>query len=385
MKMKMKMKLPFVSIVMVMMSVSGVTTFTPRPRTTTTTWTTARPVVNLDGKMFTLSSNGGGITFYPPSYTPNSPRTKTTTTRRTITTITPKTTTTIPKTTTTTRRTTTTTPKTTTTTPRTTTTTPRTTTTTPKTTTTTPRTTTTTPRTTTTTPKTTTTTPKTTTTTPRTTPFSTTGLSVCLRYLTDYYTTRNPPLLKLFPSSSDPVTLGTSSGVLYSLSSWLYYKPQTFQPSIQFWPGGFSPDIWTRVCVTVDSAKNVGQVFSGSNMSIRKILPYQLPQGNDPVIYVPGFDGQLTDVQMWDYPLSYREIIQYMRPSTYRPSRGSVLTWSDISYSLGGNALLEDTYQMLEQQPISKRGRGRGLRGEKKSRRVFKVEESKKREGGEFQ
>ncbi|CAB1422049.1 unnamed protein product [Pleuronectes platessa] len=277
--------------------------------------------------MFTLSSNGGGITFYPSSYTPNSPRTKTTTTRRTITTITPKTTTTIPKTTTTTRRTTTTTPKTTTTTRRTTTTTPKTH-----------------------TPK--TTTPKTTTTTPRTTPFSTTGLSVCLRYLTDYSTTGNPPLLKLFPSGSDSV---------------------------------LSPDIWTRVCVTVDGVKKVGQVFSGSNMSIRKILPYQLPQGNDPVIYVPGFDGQLTDVQMWDYPLSYREIIQYMRPSTYRTSRGSVLTWSDISYSLGGNALLEDTYQTLEQQPISKRGRGRGLRGEKKSRMVFKVEESKKREGGEFQ
>ncbi|CAB1422050.1 unnamed protein product [Pleuronectes platessa] len=327
--MKMKMKLLFVPFVMVMMSVPGVTTFI---RTTSTTWTTGAPhsAVNLNGKMFTLSSKGGGITFYPSSYTPN--------TRRTITTH--NATTTIHKTTTTTPKTTTTTPK--------------------------------------------TTTPKTTT-TPRTTPFSTTGLSVCLRYLTDYYTTRNPPLLKLFPSSSDPVTLGTSSGVLYSLSSWLYYKPQTFQPSIQFWPGGFSPDIWTRVCVTVDSAKNVGQVFSGSNMSIRKILPYQLPQGNDPVIYVPGFDGQLTDVQMWDYPLSYREIIQYMRPSTYRPSRGSVLTWSDISYSLGGNALLEDTYQMLEQQPISKRGRGRGLRGEKKSRRVFKVEESKKREGGEFQ
>ncbi|XP_053302525.1 uncharacterized protein LOC128461568 [Pleuronectes platessa] len=377
MKMKMKMKLPFVSIVMVMMSVSGVTTFTPRPRTTTTTWTTARPVVNLDGKMFTLSSNGGGITFYPPSYTPNSPRTKTTTTRRTITTITPKTTTT-------TRRTTTTTPKTTTTTRRTTTTTPKTTTTTRRTTTTTPKTTTTTPKTTTTTPKTTTTTPKTTTTTPRTTPFSTTGLSVCLRYLTDYSTTGNPPLLKLFPSGSNPVTLGLASyNSLYSLN-WGYYNTQTFRTNVQFWPGGFPQDIWTRVCVTVDGVKNVGQVFSGSNMSIRKILLYQLPQGNDPVIYVPGFDGQLTDVQMWDYPLSYREIIQYMRPSTYRPSRGSVLTWSDISYSLGGNALLEDTYQMLEQQPISKRGRGRGLRGEKKSRMVFKVEESKKREG-EFQ
>ncbi|XP_034440341.1 uncharacterized protein LOC117760966 [Hippoglossus hippoglossus] len=247
------------------------------------------------------------------------------------------------------------------------------------------------PPSTTTTPKTTTTTPKTTTTpwttTPWTTPLSTTGFSVCLRYLNDFSTTRNPPLLKLFPSSSHPVTLGASTSLYYSLTCEEIYYSQTFQPCIQLWPGVLAPDIWTRVCLTVDSVKKVAQVFSGSNMSVRKMLPSQFPQGKEPVIYVPGFDGQLTDVQMWDYPVNYREILQYMRPSAYRTSRGSVLTWSNINYSLSGNVLLEDTYEMQEQQPIRKRGRGRGrgrgLRGEK-SRRVFREEESKNRQGGEL-
>ena len=38
----------------------------------------------------------------------------------------------------------------------------------------------------------------------------------------------------------------------------------------------------------------------------------------EPVIEFPGFDGQVTDVQMWDYPLSYREVFKYMTSSVYR-------------------------------------------------------------------
>ena len=43
----------------------------------------------------------------------------------------------------------------------------------------------------------------------------------------------------------------------------------------------------------------------------------------EPVIEFPGFDGQLTDVQMWDYPLSYREVFKYMNNGVY----GYVCVW----------------------------------------------------------
>ena len=37
----------------------------------------------------------------------------------------------------------------------------------------------------------------------------------------------------------------------------------------------------------------------------------------EPVIEFKGFDGQVTDVQMWDYPLSYREVFKYMTSGVY--------------------------------------------------------------------
>ena len=37
----------------------------------------------------------------------------------------------------------------------------------------------------------------------------------------------------------------------------------------------------------------------------------------EPVIQFEGFDGQVTDIQMWDYPLSYREVFKYMTNGVY--------------------------------------------------------------------
>lgn len=44
------------------------------------------------------------------------------------------------------------------------------------------------------------------------------------------------------------------------------------KPNIRIWPNT-GQNIWTSVCVTVDQAKKVAQMFSGPNMSIRKVLP----------------------------------------------------------------------------------------------------------------
>ena len=37
----------------------------------------------------------------------------------------------------------------------------------------------------------------------------------------------------------------------------------------------------------------------------------------EPVIEFSGFEGQVTDVQVWDYPLRYREILNYMSSCVY--------------------------------------------------------------------
>ncbi|XP_078027085.1 uncharacterized protein LOC117256561 isoform X3 [Epinephelus lanceolatus] len=355
---------------------------------TTWGWTTpGTSVMNLNGKMFTLSLYGGGISFYPPYYsaTPTSPYyTPKRTTRpyypKPTTAPTPKPTThryypkpttapaPAPCPTTTTHRyypRTTTKP--------------------------TPRPTTTThryyPRTTTkpTPPPKTTTKPTPRPTTKRyypttypypwtTAPPTRAGVSVCLRYLADY---TSFSLLTISPSSRNPLRLDVSNAG-YQLTFQYGYNSLYLRPNIRFWsnPGA---DIWTRVCLTLDSMKNVAQVFSGSHMSIRKLMPVKYAWSGQPVIELSGFDGQMTDLQVWDYPLRYREVFNYMTGGVYMPYSGSVINWSYIGYTSRGSILLEDVYERQARQPISSsskeggEGRRKGHRpkGEKKTMKLY--------------
>ncbi|XP_051270034.1 uncharacterized protein LOC127371327 isoform X5 [Dicentrarchus labrax] len=320
------MKQLYVLMVMAVMSAlvnSGAATTTRKP------WTTSgSDGQNLNGKMFTLSRDGGGIYFYPPGYSPwfiTTPYpTRRYTTRGYFTTTTPKPTTT--------------------------------------------------------TPKPTTTTPKPTTTTypPWTTAPSTRGVSVCLRYLTDYSQSSSPTIFKLSPSGSNTLMLSSSYSGVYTLS-YGYSNYMYFRPNIMLW-SNIQPDIWTRVCVTVDTVKRVAQVFNGSTVSIRKLLPYQYVWSGEPVIDFSGFDGQFTDVQVWNYPLNYKEIYNYMTSSGYGWYHGSVLTWSSIKYSPRGYTLLEDVYERQAKQPMRSRGRGHRPNWEKKKRAFIYVEGWKERQ-----
>ncbi|XP_044066321.1 uncharacterized protein LOC122882705 [Siniperca chuatsi] len=377
----MKMKLLYVPMVMAVMSALVVTN-SGLKTTKSTPWTrTTGPYgLNLNGKMFTLSLNRGEISFFPPNFSPSSPSWTsrsytttyapwtTTTSRHRTTTTYPSWTTTTPHTTTTSRRRTTTTYA------------PWTTTTRRHRTTTTPHTTTTSRRRTTTTYAPWTTTPKRTTTTPHTTtPHPTRGVSVCLRYLIDQQTSSNS-IFTLSPSST-PLKLGANNVGWYTLyfGSYSYYNLD-LHPDIRFW-SNIGPDIWNRVCLTVDTVKNVAQVFRDSSISIRKMLPanVQYVWSGEPVIDFSGFDGQVTDVQVWDYPLRYKEIFNYMTSGFYLPYCGSVLTWSSINYSPRGNTLLEDAYEWHARQPISSKRRGHRPKGEKKMWEFINVGERDER------
>ncbi|XP_078140002.1 uncharacterized protein LOC144539372 [Centroberyx gerrardi] len=201
------------------------------------------------------------------------------------------------------------------------------------------------------------------------------GVSVCLRYVaeaTDYQ-----PIFTLSPGSSSRMTLSGSpvGGCELSFSSGYYSL--SFRSYRTFW-SNVRPDFWTRVCVTVDTMKGVAQTFSGGKISVRKKLPVQSVWTGEPVIDIPGFDGQLTDVQVWDYPLRYSEIINYMN-GYYGSYRGSALSWSRISYSLRGNSLLEDIFEWQENRPIRRWDREHGPMGEKRKKKFFNKGERKER------
>ncbi|XP_030277429.1 uncharacterized protein LOC115584140 [Sparus aurata] len=333
---------------------------------TTTSWRTPAPRgLNLNGKMFTLSLNRGGISFYPPSWpsTPSSTTSPYYTNTPPYTRKHPYTTTQHYPTTskhpyTTTQHYPTTTKR--------------------------PYITTRYPYTTTQHYPTTTTHPYTTTRHPYTRhPYTTStapsarGVSVCLRYLTDFVQISNPRFFKLSPSSTPlQVNIDRLGGCTLNFDPFSY-NTMYLTPSIRFW-SNIGPDIWSRVCLTLDSMKNVAQVFSGSNISIRKVIPNQYVWSGEPVIEFEGFDGQVTDVQMWDYPLSYREVFKYMTSGVYGLYRGSVLTWSSISYTPKGNTLLEDVYEWQTKQKIIGRRRGRQPEGGRKNRKFVNVEEREK-------
>ncbi|KAK2861662.1 hypothetical protein Q5P01_001195 [Channa striata] len=181
------------------------------------------------------------------------------------------------------------------------------------------------------------------------------GVSVCLHYMAEYLQTESPSIFTLSPST-DPLKLEVLQRDMYNLSRDLHNSSfLILQPSVRFLSDSQS-DIWTRLCLTVDSRRNLVQVFSGLKMSIRKFLPDPYVWSGEPVISFSGFDGHFTDVQVWNCPLSYHEVYKYMSGSGDRPRKGSVLSWSNISYSIQGNALLEDTYVWVENWMVGRRG-----------------------------
>ncbi|KAJ4940295.1 hypothetical protein JOQ06_026604 [Pogonophryne albipinna] len=202
-------------------------------------------------------------------------------------------------------------------------------------------------------------------TTKPTTPYHTTTLppptapyardvSVCLRYLTDAPTT-----LFTLRQSGYPLRFTVEYDDLKYYLNMDPYGGQSliFRPNIKFWPG-IKSEAWSRVCLTVDNMKYVAQVFSGLNTSIRKLLPRRWVPSGAPVMDFSDFNGQLTDVQMWDYTISKVDVINYMtRGAVSGPYSGSLLTWSYISYSHSGNTLLEDDEWQARQPISSSRGR----------------------------
>ncbi|KAM8867548.1 jeltraxin-like [Synchiropus picturatus] len=183
-----------------------------------------------------------------------------------------------------------------------------------------------------------------------TTPPSTTGVSVCLRFIKDFR--QESAIFQLDPGSYRSLLL-TNLGQDYWMSQSRYGPKYLMTPNLQIWPNLY-PEIWSRVCLVVDSMKNVAQLYSGSYMSARKLIPPQIGWSGRPMIDITEFDGQVTDIQVWDYAISSNMVYYYMIRST---AGGNALTWSNIGYSARGRILMEDSYQyMLQEEEAGQRG-----------------------------
>lgn len=188
------------------------------------------------------------------------------------------------------------------------------------------------------------------------------GVSVCLRFLTD--NSNSFDIFKLAPRSYQ---MSFSFNDPWYTLNREYTSAVSLKPMIPLW-SSVRPQPWTSVCVVVDNLQNVVQVFQGEFMSIVKLLPSKINWSEEPVVEVSGFEGQVTDLEVWDYPLKNEEIFSFMQ--NYGSS-GTVLTWSNVEFVSNGNILVQDTYALGQSRPVSsskgeeqpiRSGRGRDRR-----------------------
>uniref|UniRef100_A0A1A8LR93 Pentraxin (PTX) domain-containing protein n=1 Tax=Nothobranchius pienaari TaxID=704102 RepID=A0A1A8LR93_9TELE len=194
--------------------------------------------------------------------------------------------------------------------------------------------------------------------TPWTTAPTTRGVSVCLRYISDFDKFSS---FTLSPSSNSLRLYSNGEG--FTLTFYGYNNIYLY-PRIRLWSDS-RQNMWTSICVTVDTVKKVAQMFRNSDMSPRKLLPTQYTWSGEPVIDFSDFEGQVTDVQVWDYPLRYKEVLYYTSAGFYGPYQGSVLNWSYISFSIRGNTLLEETFEQQMKLPAGSGKPRRRLRRDK--------------------
>lgn len=200
-----------------------------------------------------------------------------------------------------------------------------------------------------------------------TTPYPSTGVSVCLRFMSD---SNNFNLFKLSPRS--PMTFTWSSS--YCTLSWYYYNQVNLNPRISLW-NSVHTQPWTSLCLTLDPRRQVAQLFQGGAMSIRKIVRDRMPPSWDPVVDMSGFDGQVTDLEIWDYPLKYREVLAYMQ--NYGSS-GTFLSWSNMAYKYRGSILVEEAYN--ERRDRGSSGEQRGSNKPLKYKKIYNDKRQKNRQ-----
>uniref|UniRef100_A0A1A8HZA0 Pentraxin (PTX) domain-containing protein n=1 Tax=Nothobranchius kuhntae TaxID=321403 RepID=A0A1A8HZA0_NOTKU len=194
--------------------------------------------------------------------------------------------------------------------------------------------------------------------TPWTTAPTTRGVSVCLRYISDF---DRFSYFTLSPSSSSLRLYSDGQGFTLTFNG---YNNINLYPRIRLWSDS-RQNMWTSICFTVDTVKKVAQMFRNSDMSPRKLLPSQYTWSGEPVIDFSDFEGQVTDVQVWDYPLRYKEVLYYTSAGFYGPYQGSVLNWSYISFSIRGDTLLEETFEQQMKLPAGGGKPRRRLRRDK--------------------
>ncbi|XP_012687911.2 serum amyloid P-component-like isoform X1 [Clupea harengus] len=163
------------------------------------------------------------------------------------------------------------------------------------------------------------------------------AFTVCLRIIAE--ATPGAAIFTLTTSNSATLTLRSMpSG--YELTVGQASKnlqPVSAIPSFgKLWP-------WTSLCVTWDSNTGMTQMWKDGKMSVRKGMWRGQNFYGPATMTLSGFEGQVTDIHMWDKVLPLSGLRSYNQGWGY--PFGNMLSWRDMGYTSQGYAILENAFE----------------------------------------
>ncbi|XP_059211367.1 C-reactive protein-like [Centropristis striata] len=170
------------------------------------------------------------------------------------------------------------------------------------------------------------------------------AVTVCLRSITD--------LRRVHTHFSLATPSQQNAFVIFWGASTNSFFVHVGQPFTSFGAMDYKLNEWHSICATWNSASGLVQLWVDGKPSIRKyiggsrISRPSVILGQEQDTYGGGFDikqsfaGMLSDVHMWDYVLSPREIRRYMDGRYFTP--GNAINWRALEYHIIGRVLKED-------------------------------------------
>ncbi|XP_060793843.1 serum amyloid P-component-like [Neoarius graeffei] len=186
-----------------------------------------------------------------------------------------------------------------------------------------------------------------------------TGITLCLRALTEKNGFSDNTLL---------LTFGENAAVCIRDYS-VYYQLQVAGSFTNFYirsmvPVQTSASLWRSRCLTWDSSSGMAQLWTDGMMSIRKGLSRgTVFSGKAELIFQ--IEGQVSNIYMWDSVLSIRQLHKYLYHHSV-PSQGSVLDWTQMEFSASGYVVLEPAYPKRLHAGPAKRNKKKRMKTLKK-------------------
>uniref|UniRef100_A0A8B9J9K1 Pentraxin (PTX) domain-containing protein n=1 Tax=Astyanax mexicanus TaxID=7994 RepID=A0A8B9J9K1_ASTMX len=192
-------------------------------------------------------------------------------------------------------------------------------------------------------------------------PSNFTGLTVCLRVLTEQ---QHYSVQLNFKNQTNFVRLD-----VYDVNYVLYVSDSSvrFEKSLMVlrWP-------WKNRCFTWESSSGMAQLWLDGTMSVRKgvargqVMTSVFSGQVELSLYQ--FEGQLSDVYVWDRALSVQELFNFLYYN-YNFPPSSILNWQWIQYSTSGYTVLEP--KLVRPSSVKTHRRKKQKKDQALRRRIF--------------